>query len=349
MPSETIALPQPISSADVPWTEWSDVPRFAVRYKHLTRAAMGERYQIGVAIEELAPGRQSSPAHYHIFEEEHVYILEGALTVRIGAQRHAMNAGDYVCFPAGQKAGHCLINESGAVCRYVIVGENNPNEVAVYTDSNKVLVRALGRRTILDLAARRSYWEGEETGLPPGVLPPPDGAQDAPAAAEPKAPISSHDVDWNEEGPGAGTRFGGRSRHLTYAAVGADYRVGVLIEALAPGKRLAPLHYHMLEEEHALILAGEVTLLLGEERIAMTAGDYVCFPAGRKIGHSFLNSGGGPCSYLMIGARNPAEVCVYPHSNKMAVAALDTRHDIFDLAATRGYWDGEETDQGAHS
>ena len=93
------------------------------------RRRSATNYHVGVAIEELPPGMQSSPAHYHIFEEEHVYILEGALTVRIGAATHEMKAGDYVCFPAGQKAGHCLINNSGAACRYVIVGERNPNEV----------------------------------------------------------------------------------------------------------------------------------------------------------------------------------------------------------------------------
>lgn len=342
MPTDTIAPPKPISSHDVPWTEWSDVPRFGIRYKHLSLAALGETYHVGVAIEELGPGKQSAPAHYHIFEEEHVYILEGALTVRIDAERYPMKAGDYVCFPAGQKAGHCLLNTGDKPCRYVIIGERNPNEVAVYTDTNKVLVRALGRRVILDLAARRSYWEGEDTGLPPGVPPPPDGASDAPAAAAPKAPISAHSVEWNDEGPGAGTRFGGRSKHLTYAAVGADYHVGVLIESPAPGRRLCPRHYHMLEEEHALILEGQVTLLFGEERHEMKAGDYVSFPAGQKIGHSFLNSGTGPCSYLMIGERNPNEVCVYPDSNKMAVGALRTRNDVFDMAGTRGYWDGEQ-------
>ncbi|WP_119303636.1 cupin domain-containing protein [Dongia deserti] len=341
MSTENIAPTKPISSNDVPWTAWSDVPRFAVRYKHLSLAALGEDYHVGVAIEELGSGKQSAPAHYHIFEEEHVYILEGALSVRIGAETFAMKAGDYVCFPAGQKAGHCLINTSGAPCRYVIVGERNLNDIAVYTDTNKVLVRALGRRTILDLGARRSYWEGEETGLPPGVLPPSDGPSDAPLAAKPKPPLSSSDVEWNEEGPGEGTRFGGRSKHLTYAAVGEGYRVGMLIEAPAPGMRLAPKHYHMLEEEHALILEGQVTLLLGDERYEMKPGDYVCFPAGQTVGHSFLNSGTGPCRYLMIGERNPADVCVYPDSNKISVNALRTRTAIFDMAGTRGYWDGE--------
>jgi uncharacterized cupin superfamily protein len=137
--------------------------------------------------------------------------------------------------------------------------------------------------------------------------------------------------------------FGGRSKHLTHAAVGSDYHVGMLIEAPAPGRRLAPRHYHMLEEEHALILEGQVTLLLGDERYDMKAGDYVCFPAGRTVGHSFLNSGPGPCSYLMIGERNPNDVCVYPDSNKLAVNALRRRDAIFDMAGVRNYWDGEQT------
>jgi uncharacterized cupin superfamily protein len=73
----------------------------------------------------------------------------------------------------------------------------------------------------------------------------------------------------------------------------------------------------------------------------MGPGDYVCFPAGQKIGHSFLNSGNGPCSYLMIGERNPADVCIYPDSNKISVRAIKDERDIFDMAATRSYWDGE--------
>ena len=302
---------------------------------------MGEDYRVGVAIEELAPGKQSSPAHYHVFEEEHVYILEGALTVRIGADTYELKAGDYVCFPAGQKAGHCLINNSGATCRYVIVGERNPNEVAVYTDSNKVLVRALGRRAIYDLAAKRGYWDGENTGLSEGERPPPDAVAEAPKAPiKPKPPISSHDVAWDERRLGPG--FVDRNKHLTYAAVGEDYHVGILIEGPPPGMRLAPKHYHMLEEEHAQILEGQVTLFLGDERHEMKAGDYVCFPAGQKVGHSFMNSGARPCSYLMIGERNPNDVCVCPTSNKMEVRALRTKGAYFDMSGVRDYLDGEQ-------
>ncbi|MDI6026111.1 cupin domain-containing protein [Corticibacterium sp. UT-5YL-CI-8] len=333
---------KPITTADIAWTEWSDIPRFGVRYKHLSAAALGDSYRVGVAIEELPPGKQSSPAHYHIFEEEHLFILEGALTVRIGDESYPLKAGGYVCFPAGQKAGHCLINEGEAACRYVIVGERNPRDVVVYTDSNQILVRSLGRRALFDLAATRSYWDGEATGLAEDAVPADTERYVPEPQARPKPPIAGDAVEWRIEGEGP--KFGGRSRHLTYAAVGKDYHVGILIESPSPGMRLAPRHYHMLEEEHALILEGEVALLLGDERYDMKPGDYVCFPAGMKIGHSFLNSGSGPCRYLMIGEHNPSDVCVYPDSNKIMVRALRSESDIFDMAGVRRYWDGEGED-----
>ena len=340
MLKEHLAPLKPLSSRDLTWTEWSDAPRFALRYCHLSRAALGDHYRVGVVLEELLPGKQSSAAHYHIFEEEHVFILEGAVTLRLGARTHEMKAGDYVCFPAGQKAGHCLVNSGAAPCRYVIVGERNPKEVAVYTDSNKVLVRGLGRHAIFDLAATRGYWEGEETGLPPGEVPPPHAVHIAPEAPiEPRPPISSHDVAWDEWPLAPG--FVDRNKHLTRAAVGEDYRVGILIEGPPPGMRLAPRHYHMMEEEHALILEGEATLLLGDERYEMKAGDFVSFPAGRKVGHSFMNSGAGPCSYLMIGEHNLADVCVLSDSNKMQVRALRTKDSFFDMSGVRKYLDGE--------
>lgn len=75
----------------------------------------------------------------------------------------------------------------------------------------------------------------------------------------------------------------------------------------------------------------------------MKPGDFVSFPAGRKVGHSFMNNGAGPCSYLMIGEQNPNEVCVYPDSNKMMVRALRSDDDIFDMSAVRRYWDAEST------
>jgi uncharacterized cupin superfamily protein len=136
----------PIASDAVAW-DTVDHGKFASRFKHLTRAAMGDRpYHVGVAIEELPPGKQSCPFHFHMLEEEH--------------ERLRFKAGDYAVFPAGEKTGHCLVNETNSVCRYVVIGENNPNESCVYPDSNKVSNRWLGER--YDRAATCDYWDGED-------------------------------------------------------------------------------------------------------------------------------------------------------------------------------------------
>ena len=339
MSTEKIAPKPPISSADVAWEAWAQVPRMSIRYRHLTSAAIGDDYHVGVAIEELEPGKQTAPAHYHIFEEEHVYVLEGELTARIGAGSYRMKAGDYVCFPAGQVAGHCLMNTSNAVCRYVIVGENNPKEVAIYPDSNKVLVRALGRRAIYDMGARLGYWDRENTGLGPGEEAPREISPPPAFDPNPKTPISGDSIAW--EPWGEGKRFGGQVKHFTMAVMGRDYRVGLLVEEVGPGKQSCPFHYHLLEEEHALALSGQATLRLGDETYEMKPWDYVCFPAAQRTGHCFINKGTEPFRYLIIGERNPNDVCVYPDSNKILVRALDREHDIFDMGATRNYWDGE--------
>jgi hypothetical protein len=44
-------LSKPISAASVPWVEVSQVPHFGMRYRHLTLAAVGEDYHVGVGIE----------------------------------------------------------------------------------------------------------------------------------------------------------------------------------------------------------------------------------------------------------------------------------------------------------
>ena len=164
MPPEPAQSPmphaRPIASESVPWEAWSEGTRFGSRYRHLTGAAVGKSYHVGVQIEELAPGKQSVPSHFHILEEEHILMLEGQVTLRLGDERYSLIAGDYVCFPAGQRAGHCLINEGDATCRFLVIGERKPDEICVYPDSNKVLVRSLGE--VYDRAAVRKYWDGEK-------------------------------------------------------------------------------------------------------------------------------------------------------------------------------------------
>jgi uncharacterized cupin superfamily protein len=156
---------RPIAVEDVPWTSWSEGVRFGARMRTLSNTrTTGNR--IGVHIEELPPGKQSVPLHYHLLEEEHIWMLEGEVTLRLGDERLRFGAGQFVTFPAGAELGHCLVNESAATARYLVIGNHEPNEVCVYPDSNKLQLRGFSR-TILERGRSAKYWDGERSDEPP--------------------------------------------------------------------------------------------------------------------------------------------------------------------------------------
>jgi uncharacterized cupin superfamily protein len=155
----------PIAIDSVPWQEFSKGVRFGLRFRVLSDTRKDGR-RIGVSYEELPPGKQSVPFHYHMVEEEHIVALEGEATLRLGDQRHTLKAGDYVGFPAGQRAGHCLINETDKPFRFLMIGDYAPNEVAVYPDSSKILVRGLDGAVLRD-RNRTDYFDGEKPDEPP--------------------------------------------------------------------------------------------------------------------------------------------------------------------------------------
>ncbi|MEM7016641.1 MAG: cupin domain-containing protein [Pseudomonadota bacterium] len=150
-------MPEPVRSKDVDWQEWQHNERVRVRSKILND---GPDVHMGVCIQELPAGCNTRPAHYHMKEEEHVFVLKGAMNVRLGKEEYELSAGDYICFAAGDAQEHCLFNPNEESCEFVRWGERREDDIIVYPDSNKVSVGSLGelyRREPVD------YWDGEET------------------------------------------------------------------------------------------------------------------------------------------------------------------------------------------
>src|SRR5213593_3751564 len=76
---------------------------------------------------------------------------------------------------------------------------------------------------------------------------------------------------------------------------------GLRLYRLAPGKQATRLHRHHLQEEMYLILKGSGTLRHGEREISVKAGDFILYPAGDPIPHTFINPGPEPMEYLATG------------------------------------------------
>src|SRR5438552_13716243 len=92
--------PSVIHTDELPWTSVRERiagfspmdkgrgERFGVRVKRLGQAAGGS--QLGTSLCELPPGARSWPFHYHLVNEEAIYVLEGEGTLRLGKSEVAV-------------------------------------------------------------------------------------------------------------------------------------------------------------------------------------------------------------------------------------------------------------------
>ena len=134
---------------------------FVFRRKRLGAAAGAKG--IGVSWFELPPGKKAFPFHFHLANEEAMFVLEGEGVLRLGEEEHALRSGDYVAFPPGPPA-HQVFNRSQAPLRFLAFSTMLEPEVAVYPDSKKVglLARRQGMVSVHKQADAVDYYLDEK-------------------------------------------------------------------------------------------------------------------------------------------------------------------------------------------
>ncbi len=123
-----------------------------------------------------------------------------------------------------------------------------------------------------------------------------------------KRPVHESDVPWQTWYQGTPTEIRGRA----LSDIGGNAKIGFGVLELPPGSNTEPGHWHSHEEEHLYVLSGDATLHLGNERIALSAGSYVCFPAAQATPHHLHNGGHATFRYIMVGERLAEDVVSYP-------------------------------------
>ena len=139
----------------------SEQGAFVFKRKRLG-AAVGAK-GLGVSWFEIPPGKKAFPFHYHLANDEAVFVLEGEGVLRSGEEEAPLRAGDYVAFPPGPP-GHQIVNRSQAPLRYLAMSTMREPEVAVYPDSKKVglLARGHGMMSVHRQDDAVDYYEGEK-------------------------------------------------------------------------------------------------------------------------------------------------------------------------------------------
>ena len=88
----------------------------------------------GVNLTRLDPGAESSMRHWHVKQDEFIYVLEGEVTLVTDAGRQKLKAGAAAGFPAGKVDGHQLVNETNKPAVYMEIGDRTPGDGVSYTD-----------------------------------------------------------------------------------------------------------------------------------------------------------------------------------------------------------------------
>lgn len=91
----------------------------------------------------------------------------------------------------------------------------------------------------------------------------------------------------------------GPGSHLTLKAVGSDtdQSFALMEYVLAPGGG-AGLHTHSREDESFYVLAGELTVQLGEATMVVAPGEFLRIP--RDTRHAFVNRGATPVTAVVL-------------------------------------------------
>jgi uncharacterized cupin superfamily protein len=143
-PKQTSLSPEgfrePFAIDDVPWRK---AGAGSTAFKGL--GCYGGCSQVGVGIDVLKPGQYSNRFHYHLKEEEHIFILKGSATLILGDRKYVMKERDYCCLPAGQRASHHLFNHTQANCLFMTIGDNHPDETVCFPNTRKARLRATGQ------------------------------------------------------------------------------------------------------------------------------------------------------------------------------------------------------------
>jgi uncharacterized cupin superfamily protein len=98
----------------------------------------------GVNLLRLPPGSWSSQRHWHMAEDEFVFVVEGEVVLITDCGEETLRAGDSAGFKAGVKDGHHLQNRSTRDAVVLEVGSRKEEDEGEYSDIDMRFVRSGG-------------------------------------------------------------------------------------------------------------------------------------------------------------------------------------------------------------
>lgn len=98
---------------------------------------------------------------------------------------------------------------------------------------------------------------------------------------------------------------------------------GVNLLTLPPGAWSSQRHWHSHEDEFAIVISGEVTLIEDDGETILRAGDCAAFPKGVSNGHHIINHTSATAIVLEAGSRHKNDDVTYSDIDMLFDSAKD--------------------------
>lgn len=159
---------------ELEWLEERSDDGSARRYRKRLAAKTGAR-DIGCSLYRVPPGVGPWPRHYHLANEEAIYVLAGLGVMRLGNdEHHPLRAGDYVAMPSGGEHAHQILNEGDEDLLFLCLSTMHHPDICIYPDSDKAGIfggaapggpeNDVTMKLFLDMREGRGYWDREKGG-----------------------------------------------------------------------------------------------------------------------------------------------------------------------------------------
>jgi uncharacterized cupin superfamily protein len=290
----------------VHWDEvdWARIDRGPLQSQRQRLGAAAGAARAGLSRYRMRAGERAMPVHVHADEEEIFYVLAGRGVSWQDGRVYAVAAGDCIVHGAGAEA-HTIVADDGGL------------DVLAFSSGSDTGMTWLPRANAWWMGPRWLPSDGPspfalEAALGELDLPEPEptrpptivSAKDVPPVSAPHGAIDSQR---REPGRAAGSVLSG----INHVEV-------------APGGCSSPFHCHSAEEELFVVLAGEGTVRLGDERQPVKAGHVLARPPATGIAHQFT-AGERGLTLLVWGTREPNDIAWYPDSKEANLRGIGIR------------------------
>lgn len=253
--------------------------------------------EVGVTRARITPGKQSSPVHVEVAEEEIFYVLAGNGVSWQDGETYEVRAGD------------CIVHRVGEEAHTLVAGPDGLDVLAFGERATPTLTW-LPRPGVARMGISL-----EVPPIDPWALEAARGPLELPTPGARRANIVNADEIEDERG---------------YSELGLEagsVRTGMSRHRVEPGHLNGPPHCHSAEEEIFVVLEGDGTLELTPsptlvyqgrkpESYPVRAGHVVSRPASTRMAHVF-RAGDAGLLLLAYGQRRANDIVYYPRSNKI--------------------------------